>query len=361
MKPMDHGKHVFVALSGGVDSTVCAARLLEDGYQVTGIHMETWKIPENEKLAQQHNSSLNLAQQTADFLGIPMISLDLREQFFTEVVQTFIRDYLKGQTPNPCLFCNPQIKWGVLQSYALAHGGDYFATGHYARIRRLESGTVELLKGIDGSKDQSYVLSMLSQQQISRSLLPIGSMTKDAVRIEAQQLSLELADRQDSQDLCFLGDTNYRDFLKHYAPEAYYPGEIVTTKGRVVGEHQGLAFYTVGQRKGIRVAAAAPYYVVDKDLEHNRLIIGSSDLAQSDRLTAKHPNWIGGKPPTAGKTYDVMVRYRAKPIQAELFLVSNDEFELKFNERLRGITPGQVAALYEGEVCLGGGVIQSSG
>lgn len=361
MMVMDHGKHVFVAMSGGVDSAVCAARLLDEGYRVTGIHMETWKDPEWEKQIPLLDESVRLAQHTAEFLGIPFVSIDLRERFFKDVVQTFIQDYLKGQTPNPCLFCNPQIKWGVLQSYALENGGDFFATGHYARISRLDSGKVALLRGVDRAKDQSYVLSMLSQQQLSRSLLPIGSMTKEEVRQQAQQFSLQVADRQDSQDLCFLGDVDYRDFLGRFAPTAYQPGEIITTDGKVVGEHQGLALYTVGQRKGIRVAASEPYYVVEKDIEHNRLVIGFSDRAQNSDLTACHANWIGEEPPRTGQSYDVMIRYRAKPASAVLVSVNRDEFQLEFKEQLSGITPGQVAALYDGEICLGGGVIQTSG
>lgn len=357
---MDWRKHVFIALSGGVDSAVCAARLLEDGYQVTGIHMDTWKAPDWAE-GTQSEASADLAQQTADFLGIPFISLDLKEIFFKEVVQSFIRKYLQGQTPNPCLFCNPQVKWGILQAYALEHGGDYFATGHYARIKRLDSGKVQLIKGIDQAKDQSYVLSLLSQDQLSKSFLPIGSLTKKEVRMEAQRLSLRVADRQDSQDLCFLGTGDYRDFLKRFAPEASQPGEIVTTDGEVVGEHQGLAFYTVGQRKGIRVAAAEPYYVVKKDIEQNRLIIGFSDRANDWRLQAAHTNWISGEPPNQNRTYDVMIRYRAKPMPAELTSVTENEFQLEFKEPLRGITPGQVAVLYEGEVCLGGGIIQTTG
>lgn len=358
MKPISH---VFVAMSGGVDSAVCAAKLLAEGYRVTGIHMVTWQNPKWEAEARELPSPVTLAKEVADSLGISFISLNVRERFFSNVVKGFIQKYLQGQTPNPCLFCNPQVKWGILQAYALEHGGDYFSTGHYARLERGETGDVHLMKGIDRTKDQSYVLCMLSQSQLRQSLLPLGELTKDAVRAEARRLGLPVADRQDSQDLCFLGNIDYRDFLERFAPESSQPGEIVTVDGKVLGEHQGLPFYTIGQRKGIRVAAQEPYYVIGKDIEHNQLIVGFADRAGNQTLIAAQPNWISGEAPRIGETYFAMIRYRAKPTPAVLTSVTTDEFRLKFKGTLRGITPGQVAALYREETCLGGGVIVSTG
>jgi len=358
---MNHQEHVFVAMSGGVDSAVTASKLLEEGYQVTGIHMLTWKDPQWESAIQNLPSTESLAVKSAERIGIPFISLNVRDQFFTRVVKTFIRQYLDGQTPNPCLFCNPQIKWGILQTYALEHGGHYFATGHYAQIEQMESGVVRLKKGVDANKDQSYVLCMLTQTQLKQSILPLGQLTKKEVRAEAHRLGLDVADREDSQDLCFLGNVNYRDFLQRYAPEPPQPGEIITVDGDVVGEHQGLAFYTIGQRKGILIAATEPYYVIAKDIENNQLVIGFNDQAGAYTLKATHPNWISGDPPEVGESYDVMVRYRAKPAKAKLKFANQDEFRLEFSEKLRDITPGQVAAIFQGDVCLGGGVIQATG
>ena len=358
---MNETQHVYVAMSGGVDSAVTAARLLKEGYKVTGIHMETWKDPKWQAQTEQSPNPVHLAEEVADELGISFIALDVREHFYEHVVQSFIQKYMQGQTPNPCLFCNPQVKWGILQTYALEHDGDYFATGHYARIERSASGRVRLKKGLDGTKDQSYVLCMLSQMQLERSLLPLGTMTKDEVRTEARRLGLPVADRQDSQDLCFLGNVDYRDFLQRFAPDPSESGAIVTVDGKVVGEHMGLPYYTIGQRKGIRVAAEEPYYVVAKDVERNRLVIGFADQAGQRTLIAAQPNWIAGTPPKSRETYHVMIRYRAKQVPAVLTSVTQDEFRLEFKNTLRGITPGQVVALYQEEVCLGGGLIVSSG
>ena len=191
---MTSNGHVFVAMSGGVDSAVAVIRLLENGYRVTGIHMQTWKDPKWEAAVKDLPEPEKLAKNSADAMGIPFVSLDLQQSFFKMVVKKFIRQYLQGRTPNPCLFCNPQVKWGILQTYALSHGADYFATGHYARIERLPSGQVRLLRGVDKTKDQSYVLSMLSQHQLSRSLLPLGSLTKHDVRVIAQERGLPVAD-----------------------------------------------------------------------------------------------------------------------------------------------------------------------
>ena len=352
-------KHVFVAMSGGVDSTVTAVRLKDAGYQVSGIHMETWKDPKWLEAIQDGPNPARLAAEAAESIGVDFVSLDVREPFYNRVVRSFIEQYTAGRTPNPCLFCNPQVKWGILQEYALAQGADFFATGHYARIVDHESGQVQLLRGLDRTKDQSYVLSRLSQRQLSRSLLPLGEMTKAQVRAQARSLNLPVADRHDSQDLCFLGEVNYRDFLQRYAPQTAAPGQIVNTEGMILGEHEGLAFYTIGQRRGIRISAPEPYYVVAKDIENNRLIVGYADQAGKRHLAAVHPNWIMGDLPAGGEICDVMIRYRAKPVPATLLSTTSAEVRLEFNQPLRGITPGQVAVLYQGEVCLGSGIIES--
>jgi len=347
-------------MSGGVDSAVAASLLLEAGYQVTGIHMQIWHDLKWQKESQYEPDSSSLAHSAAECLGIPFILVDVRDQFYKIVVEKFIKQYLAGKTPNPCLFCNPQVKWGILQTYALEQGAQYFATGHYARIDVLAPEKVRLLRGVDRTKDQSYVLSMLNQFQLSRSLLPLGEMTKSDVRMEAKRLSLLVADRQDSQDLCFLGNVDYRDFLQRFSPESSKPGEIVDMEGKVLGEHQGLAFYTIGQRKGIRISAVEPYYVVAKDVKNNQLVVGFADEVGRAHLSATQANWISGEPPAVHEIYDVMIRYRAKPVPAELESASLEDFRLEFKHRLRGITPGQVAVLYRGEECLGGGVIQMS-
>lgn len=353
-------KLIYVAMSGGVDSAVSAARLLDAGYQVTGIHMSTWKDPKWLAETQGSPSAVSLAQATAESLNIPFINLDVRDPFYQKVVQGFIRQYLNGFTPNPCMFCNPEVKWGLLQTYALTHGGDYFATGHYARIERSEDGEVHLLKGADPTKDQSYVLSQLSQEQLQTTLLPLGESTKAQVREQAARMGLQVAHQQDSQDLCFLGTVPYRDFLDRYAPEAKNPGEIVDLQGKVLGQHEGLAFYTIGQRKGIRIAAPEPYYVIRKDVERNELVVGFAEQTGVRQLTAERVNWIAGTAPSLDETYQVMIRYRAKPAAARLIFAEKGKIKLEFMGEIRGVSPGQVAVLYRGEECLGGGVIQSA-
>jgi tRNA-uridine 2-sulfurtransferase len=355
---MNEPQKVYVALSGGVDSAVSAVHLLNEGYEVTGIFMQTWKDPNWMDVLEESKTPEQMAAAVAKSLGIPFVCLDVRDRFYQQVVWPFIQEYLSGKTPNPCLFCNPQVKWGILQRYAIDHGADYFATGHYARRQIGSNELVWLLRGVDQGKDQSYVLSMLTQAQLSRSLLPLGELTKEEVRLQAQALDLPVADRQESQDLCFLGDIDYRDLLQRFAPEVASPGEIVNTNGEVLGEHQGLAYYTIGQRKGIRIAASHPYYVVSKDTVNNRLIVGFAEQASKRYLNAIHPNWISGESPAEAGQYEVMVRYREQPVPAVFASVSEDEFRLELSRPLRGITPGQVAVLYQGEVCLGGGIIE---
>lgn len=356
---MSEKGHVFIAISGGVDSAVASVKLLEAGYNVTGIHMRLWQDsalhPE-----EIENNPADFARSTADTLNIPFVSLDVREKFYQNIVWPFITQYLSGQTPNPCLFCNPEVKWGILQAYAFTHGGDLFATGHYARIERMSSGKVRLLKAVDRTKDQSYVLSMLSQAQLSRSCFPLGEMTKEEVRCKAEALELPAANQPESQDLCFLGKGDYRAFLKRVSPESFRPGEIVDMQGKVLGKHEGLAFYTIGQRKGIRIAAQEPYFIADKDVQNNRLVVGFADQVGRMSLDAARANWISGEPPQTGMMYDVMIRYRAAPVSGVLSMSTKSSFRLEFNKRLRGITPGQAAVLYAGEECLGGGVIQAS-
>jgi tRNA-uridine 2-sulfurtransferase len=204
------------------------------------------------------------------------------------------------------------------------------------------------------------VLALLTQNQLSRSLLPLGEMSKVQVRAQARSLGLPVADRPDSQDLCFLGTVNYRDFLLRFAPESATPGEIVDQDGNIMGEHQGLAFYTIGQRRGIRIAAPEPFYVVSKDPDSNRLIVSYANQAMKSHLRAHSPNWIAGEPPAQGSPCEVMIRYRAEPVPASLIAIATDKFEIKLNRPLRGITPGQVAVLYQGDECLGGGLIHNA-
>ena len=357
---MNTKRHAYVALSGGVDSAVAAINLLEQAYQVTGIFMKTWRDPLNLAALNELATTTELVDKVAQSVGIPLVVLDVRDTFYQTVIRSFIDKYSSGETPNPCLFCNPQIKWGILQTYALEHGGDWFATGHYAQIQAMRDGNVQLMRGADRLKDQSYVLAMLSQYQLRHTLLPLGELSKKEVREIAQKHHLFVTDREESQDLCFLEGENYRKFIGNYASQSTRKGEIVNLEGEVLGEHEGLPFYTIGQRKGIKIAASEPYYVIRKEQEKNRLVVGFAEQARSKSLHAINVNWIAGKPVLKGECCQVMIRYRAKPISAKLTYSSLDEFHLEFVEPLQGVSPGQVAVLYDHEICLGGGMIKSA-
>lgn len=349
---------VVVAMSGGVDSSVAAALLVEQGYRVIGMMLRLWSEPgmqgENRCCTPD---AMALARRIAAKLGIPFYALDVQERFHDVVVQSFIDGYVQGVTPNPCIFCNRQIRWGFLLDHARAYGADYMATGHYARLDR-QNETVRLLRGIDPAKDQSYVLSVLSQAQLRQSLFPVGEYPKPQVRELARQFDLPVADRADSQDLCFLARHDYRDFLARHAPQVVRPGQIVDTSGQVLGEHQGLAFYTIGQRKGLGVASAEPLYVLKKDLQSNNLVVGlETELGQRE-LMAAEINWVSGQAPAGVIRAQVKIRYKAVEAWATLTPSGADRAAVVFDQPLRDITPGQRVVFYQDEECFGGGTIQ---
>lgn len=350
---------VVVAMSGGVDSSVAAALLVERGYRVIGMMLRLW----NEPGAEEDNrcctpDAMALARRVSAKLGIPFYALDVQERFRETVVQAFIDGYAQGVTPNPCMVCNRQIRWGFLMEHALAFGADYMATGHYARLRQGEDGKYQLLRGLDAGKDQSYVMSVLGQEQLSRTLFPVGEFPKPEVREMARKFGLPVANRADSQDLCFLGSRDYRGFLARHAPQTVRPGVITNTTGEVIGEHQGLANYTIGQRKGLGIASPEPLYVLRKDIENNRLVVGPvAELGQRS-LVAEGVNWISGELPAEPLRAQVKIRYKAHEAWATL-TPSGSEVRVDFDQPLRDITPGQRAVFYQGEVCLGGGTIQA--
>lgn len=352
---------VVVAMSGGVDSSVAAALLKEQGYDVVGMMMRLWS--EETAAGGAHNrcctpDQMADARRIANRLGIPFYVLDTKETFRNTVVQFFIDQHREGVTPNPCLECNRQIRFDFLLNNALALDAQYLATGHYARVARDDNGRYLLKKGLDEHKDQSYVLSVLGQEQLQHALFPVGEYTKPEVRQIAERFGLPTASKKDSQDLCFLGDGNYRRFLGQYAPEVMVSGPIMRRSGEIVGEHGGLANYTIGQRKGLGVHAAEPLYVLGMNPQANALIVGTADELGSTQLTAKRVNWVSGETPDEPFHAQVKIRYKAKPVPALIEPLGNDRFRATFDEPLRDITPGQGAVIYEGDVCLGGGVIE---
>jgi tRNA-specific 2-thiouridylase len=349
---------VVVAMSGGVDSSVAAALLKEQGYDVMGMMLRLWSEPGKEDSNRCCTpDSMAQARRVAAKLDIPFYVVDAKNVFRETVVQYFLDGYARGETPNPCLICNRQIRWTFLLEHALALGADYMATGHYVRIRRNERGKSELLRAVDRSKDQSYVLHVLDQEKLARALFPIGDYPKTEIRAIAEKFGLPSALRPDSQDLCFLAGEDYRSFLQRNAAEMLKPGEIVTRDGRSIGEHNGLANYTIGQRKGLGVASPVPLYVLGKNALTNTLVVGTQEQLGSRELTAREVRWLSGEVPAEPFRAEVKIRYTAKEAQALVTPVEGDQAQVRFEAPQRDITSGQAAVFFQGDVLVGGGMI----
>jgi tRNA-specific 2-thiouridylase len=350
---------VVVAMSGGVDSSVAATLLKKQGHEVIGMMMRLWSEPGSEAANRCCTpDAIAMARRVAARLDIPFYAVDAQQLFRDVVVQYFMDEYAQGNTPNPCLVCNRYLRWDFLLQRALTMGANYLATGHYARVEGDGKGKILLLRGVDAQKDQSYVLSVLTQEQLSHALFPVGAYTKPQVRKLARDFGLPVAEREESQDLCFLGDEDYRDFLRRYMPEVEKPGPIVSKNGQQLGEHRGLAFYTIGQRKGLGIISSVPMYVLAKDTSRNWLIIGKEDELGGQELTARNVNWVCGDPPSEMIRVQVKIRYKAVDAWGSVSLLDGSRVHVRFDTPLRDITPGQVVVFYEGDICLGGGIIE---
>jgi tRNA-specific 2-thiouridylase len=358
---------VVVGMSGGVDSSVAAALLKQQGHDVTGMMLRLWSEPGKEDSNRCCTpDSMALARRVAAKLDIPFYVVDAKDIFHSTVVQAFLDGYAAGRTPNPCLVCNRLIRWGVLLDHAIALGADFIATGHYVRQRTTNDpsavlragGRQQLLRAVDRSKDQSYVLHVLNQEKLSCSLFPIGEYPKAEIRKIAESFGLATAKRPDSQDLCFLAGEDYRGFLQRNAPTILHGGPIARRGGEVLGEHNGLANYTIGQRKGLGIASGEPLYVLAKDAETNTLIIGTEEELGSRELTASNVNWVAGEPLMSPFRAEVKTRYTAKEAWAEVTPLENgNRCQVLFDAPQRDITPGQAAVFYQDDLLLGGGVI----
>jgi tRNA-specific 2-thiouridylase len=352
---------VVVAMSGGVDSSVAAALLVEQGYDVVGMMMRLWSEETfNGGSANRCCTPDQMAdaRRIAGKLGIPFYVVDTKEVFRNTIVEFFLDQHRAGVTPNPCLECNRQIRFTFLLEHALALEADYLATGHYVRLGQDIAGRYVLRQAVDERKDQSYVLSVLGQAQLGHALFPVGDYTKPQIREIAAKFGLPTASKKDSQDLCFIGDNDYRRFLRDYAPDVMTPGPIVRKNGEVLGEHSGLANYTIGQRKGLGVHSLEPLYVIAMNPYRNALIVGTQDELGQQMLTAARVNWVSGETPPAPFRAAVKIRYKARPIPAWVEPLPDSRMSVTFDEPLRDITPGQGAVVYDGEVVLGGGVIE---
>jgi tRNA-uridine 2-sulfurtransferase len=348
---------VVVAMSGGVDSSVAAALLKEQGYEVTGMMLRLWSEPGKEDSNRCCTpDSMAQARRVAAMLDIPFYVVDAKDVFHNTVVQYFLDGYGRGETPNPCLVCNRQIRWTFLLDHALALGADFMATGHYVRIQRTKAGS-QLLRAVDRNKDQSYVLHILTQDKLAKALFPVGEYPKPEIRQIAEKYGLPTATRKDSQDLCFLAGEDYRGFLQRNAAAMLQPGRIVTRAGQPLGEHTGLANYTIGQRKGLGIASPIPMYVLRKNAITNTLVVGpQEELGRSD-LTARDINWVSGTVPGEPFRAEVKIRYTAKEAWAWVKPIEGGQAEVRFDAPQRDITAGQAAVFYQGDLLLGGGII----
>jgi tRNA-specific 2-thiouridylase len=349
---------VVVAMSGGVDSSVAAALIKAQGYRVLGVMLRLW----SEEGREDDNrcctpDAMALARRVAAILGIPFYAIDARQVFYDQVVKSFLDGYSAGVTPNPCIVCNRLVRWGYMLDLARSMGADFMATGHYAQLKTSPEGKIELWRGVDPLKDQAYVLSGLNQDQLGHSLFPLGGLHKTQVRQMAEEFGLPVASRADSQDLCFLNGDDYRPFLSRYAPQVALPGRIVNRAGEVLGEHQGLAFYTIGQRKGIGLAVPQPLYVLAKDARRNELVVGTQDELGQQAAVIGPVNWISGEAPAAPFDGLVKIRYKSSFAPARIE-PQGQEALIHFVEPLRDITPGQLAVVYQGDQVIGSGLIQ---
>jgi len=349
---------VVVAMSGGVDSSVAAALLKQQGYEVTGMMLRLWSEAGQEESNRCCTpDSMAQARRVAAILDIPFYAIDVKDQFYSTVVQAFLDGYAQGLTPNPCLVCNRQIKWGFLLEHALALGADYLASGHYARKRMAVDGREQLLRAVDQSKDQSYVLHVLTQERLGHALFPVGAYSKPEIRELARRFTLPTANRSESQDLCFLAGQDYRDFIRRNAPGIAQPGPILDRSGRTLGEHNGLAYYTIGQRKGLGIPSSLPLYVLAKDAATNTLVVGLEAELGSRELTACDVNWIAGEAPGEPARLQVKTRYTAREAWGMVTPLAGGRVDVRFEEPQRDLTPGQAAVFYAGEIVLGGGLI----
>ncbi len=352
---------IIIGLSGGVDSSVAALLLKQQGYEVLGLFMKNWEDEDTDEYCSSRQDLID-AVAVADRIGIDIEAVNFSAEYRERVFSHFLAEYQVGRTPNPDVLCNAEIKFRAFLDHAIASGAEWIATGHYARIR-LEAGHYFLLKGIDPNKDQSYFLYRLGQRQLAQSLFPIGGLTKTQVRLIAKQAGLTVHDKKDSTGICFIGERPLREFLSRYLPAQ--PGEIRTLEGRLIGEHPGVMYYTLGQREGLGIggvkgASEGPWYVVAKDVANNILVVAQGhDHPQlfSRALKARELSWVSGEPPASPFCCTAKTRYRQPEERCTITAVSPEHCSVEFDQPQRAVAPGQSVVFYKGEVCLGGGVI----
>ncbi|UOF89953.1 tRNA 2-thiouridine(34) synthase MnmA [Fodinisporobacter ferrooxydans] len=348
---------VVVGMSGGVDSSVTAWLLKQQGYDVVGVFMKNWDDTDDTGYCSA-TEDFHDVRKVCEQIGIPYYTVNFEKQYMERVFQYFLDEYKKGRTPNPDVMCNKEIKFKEFLNFALDIEADYIATGHYAQVAE-RNGEYVLIRGADANKDQTYFLNQLGQHQLSKTLFPIGHLSKPQVRELAAQANLATAHKKDSTGICFIGERDFKEFLSHYLPAQ--PGEIRTLAGEVVGKHDGLMYYTLGQRKGLGLGGAGePWFVVTKDLKHNILYVERGEdhpSLYSDGLFATDFNWVSGKPPAAEFACTAKFRYRQADQGVHVTVNPDQTCIIRFDKKQKAITPGQAVVLYQGELCLGGGTI----
>ncbi|TXT23996.1 MAG: tRNA-specific 2-thiouridylase [Gallionellaceae bacterium] len=354
-------KHVVVGMSGGVDSSVSALLLKQQGYEVTGLFMKNWEDDDDDEYCSSREDLID-AVSAADVIGIPIEAANFAAEYKERVFAYFLREYEAGRTPNPDILCNSEIKFKAFLDHAMRLGADAIAMGHYARVRERD-GLFQLLKADDGSKDQSYFLHRLNQTQLSRAMFPLGELLKTEVREIARKHGLANHAKRDSTGICFIGERPFREFLNRYLPTQ--PGDMVTPEGKVINQHQGLSFYTLGQRQGLGIGGGKdgtgePWFVADKDMANNRLIVvqGHDHPALlKPALDAIDLHWISGRSPDTTRGYGAKIRYRQHDAACRIAALDGDRANFAFDEPQWAVTPGQSVVVYDGGVCLGGGII----
>jgi tRNA-specific 2-thiouridylase len=361
---MASAKHVVVGMSGGVDSSVAALLLKQQGYRVTGLFMKNWEDDDTEEYCSSRQDLID-AVAVADRIGIDIEQVNFSAEYKERVFSEFLAEYKAGRTPNPDVMCNAEIKFKAFLDHAMAMGAECIATGHYAGVRE-QDGLYQLLKAEDGTKDQSYFLYRLNQAQLSKTLFPLGQLSKTRVRAIAREAGLATHDKKDSTGICFIGERPFREFLHRYIPAN--PGDTVTAEGKTVGRHNGLMFYTLGQRQGLGIGGTREgdgdaWYVAEKDLQHNRLVVVQGHdhpKLFADRVTAVNLSWIAGATPHANWVYSAKTRYRQKDAPCVIASATKFSCAVEFAEPQWAVTPGQSVVVYESNVCLGGGIIDST-
>ena len=361
---MKRSTRVVVGMSGGVDSSVAAMLLKRQGYEVIGVFMKNWDDTDETGRCTAEEDAEDV-RRVCGQLDIPCYTVNFEKQYYEKVFEYFLAEYRRGRTPNPDVMCNREIKFGDFLAKATDLGADFLATGHYARLDRTADGRVRLLRGADPEKDQTYFLCALTQEQLARAMFPIGHLKKREVRQMALDAGLATARKKDSTGICFIGERNFREFLSRYLPAQ--PGEIRTPDGEVKGVHHGLMYYTIGQRQGLGIGGSGngkPWFVADKDLERNILIVVQGDdhpLLYSKSLTASGVNWIDGRQMDIGQSIrcTAKFRYRQPDQGVRVTRTDDDAWLVEFDQPQKAVTPGQAVVFYDGEECLGGGTIES--